>query len=130
MKNATLAQGNQVINLILQKEMPASQLQALIESGLLSDILDANVEHVDREKFREVIGLKKPGEKVRTHRFVIRNLSPSQELVEEEVEAELGDVNIVDWYIEDTTNYDDGFVVGGGMMPQRNITVVVKYTEK
>ena len=91
MKDATLAQGNQVLNLILQKGVPASQLQALIESGLLSDLLDANVENVDRKKFREVIGLEKSEKEVFTHRFLIRNLSVSYEIVESLVETELGD---------------------------------------
>lgn len=129
MKDATLAQGNQVLNLILQKETPASQLQALIESGLLSDVLDANVEAVDRKKFRAVIGLEEPEKEVLTHRFVIKNLSPSEELVEEVVEMELGDVDILNWYVEDTTHYE-GLVMGGGMMPQRNTTVIVEYARK
>lgn len=57
MKTATLAQGNQVMNLILQKQVPAQQLQQLLESGLISDLLDANVARVDRAEFRELIGL-------------------------------------------------------------------------
>jgi len=58
MKDATLAQGNQVLTLILQKKIDLDQLQAVISSGLFSDLLEANVEAVDRERFREVIGLK------------------------------------------------------------------------
>lgn len=57
MKKPTLAQANQVLNLIAQKQMPAEQLQNLLESGLLSDLLDGNVGEVDREKFRRVLGL-------------------------------------------------------------------------
>ena len=57
MKNVTLAQGNQVLNLILQKDVPCEQLQELLASGLLSDLLDANIQQVDRVKFREVLGL-------------------------------------------------------------------------
>ena len=57
MKNITLAQGNQVLNLILQKDVPCEQLQELLASGLLSDLLDANIQQVDRKKFREVLGL-------------------------------------------------------------------------
>ncbi len=57
MKMATLRQGNQVVNLILQKEVPAEQLQRLMESGLLADLLDANVEMTDRAKFLCVIGM-------------------------------------------------------------------------
>lgn len=58
MKVATLAQGNQVLSLILQKKMPAEQLQELIESGFLSDLLDANIEEVNRQEFRATVGLK------------------------------------------------------------------------
>ncbi len=129
MKDATLAQGNQVLNLILQKQTPASQLQALIESGFLSDILDANVESVDRKKLRIAIGLEKPEEEVFSHRLVIRNLSPTREIIEEKMEAEVGDVKVLDCYTEDTTHFK-GLVIGGGMMPQRNTTVVVRYTKK
>ena len=57
MKNVTLAQGNQVLNLILQKDVPREQIQDLLASGLLADLLDANVQQVDRKKFREVLGL-------------------------------------------------------------------------
>ncbi len=58
MKDATLAQGNQVTNLILQKQTPSEQLQKLLESGLLSDLLDANLEGgIDRNAFRRLIGL-------------------------------------------------------------------------
>lgn len=58
MDKATLKQANQVLNLISQKDPPSDQLQALFASGLLSDLLDANVDSVDRDKFRELIGLK------------------------------------------------------------------------
>ena len=57
MKNVTLKQWNQVLNLILHKDVPLEQLQDLLESGLLSDLLDANIQQVDRSKFREVLGL-------------------------------------------------------------------------
>ena len=58
MKDTTLAQGNGILNLILQKAVPAEQLQSLIESGILSDILDANVAEIDRKKLRKFLGLK------------------------------------------------------------------------
>jgi hypothetical protein len=59
MKDATLAQGNQMLNLILQKRTPSEQLQRLMGSGLFSDLLEANLENgVDRNAFRSVIGLK------------------------------------------------------------------------
>jgi len=57
MKNVTLKQGNQVLNLVLQKDVPREQLQELLASGLLADLLDANIQQVDRIKFREVLGL-------------------------------------------------------------------------
>ncbi|MEE8131502.1 MAG: hypothetical protein V3T98_00400 [Candidatus Paceibacterota bacterium] len=58
MKDVTLAQGNQVLNLILQKKIPTEQLQKLLASGLVSDLLDANLENgVDRNVFRRLIGL-------------------------------------------------------------------------
>ena len=56
MKTATLAQGNQVLNLILQKKMPAEHLQKILESGLLSDLLDGNIDEVNRAEFRRVLG--------------------------------------------------------------------------
>jgi len=59
MKNATLAQGNQMLNLILQKQTPSEQLQRLMESGLFSDLLEATLENdIDRNAFRSLIGLK------------------------------------------------------------------------
>ena len=58
MKDATLAQGNQVVNLILQKRVPAEKLQAIIESGLLSVLLDANIGKINRDEFRQICGLK------------------------------------------------------------------------
>ena len=59
MKDATLAQGNQMLNLILQKQTPSEQLQRLMGSGLFSDLLEANLENgIDRNAFRVLIGLK------------------------------------------------------------------------
>ena len=59
----TLAQGNQVLNLILQHHTPTSHMQRLLASGLLSDLLDSNVDAVDRNHFREVLGLRPLKEK-------------------------------------------------------------------
>lgn len=53
----TLAQGNQVLNLILQHHIPNHQMQKLLASGLLADLLDANVDIVDRDNFRDLLGL-------------------------------------------------------------------------
>jgi len=57
MKEATLGQGVKVLSLIEQKEIPREQLQKLIASGFLSDLLDANVDGIDRDVFRQSIGL-------------------------------------------------------------------------
>lgn len=57
MKKPTFAQANQVLNLIAQKQMPAEQLQKVFESGLLSDLLDGNIDEVDRMEFRRMMGL-------------------------------------------------------------------------
>ena len=56
--SATLKQANQFLNLISQKDKSSVELQALYASGLLSDLLDADVSQVDREKFRELLGIK------------------------------------------------------------------------
>ncbi len=58
MSDTTLSQGNEILNLILKKRVPASQIQALLESGLLSDILDANTEEIDRFEFLRFVGLR------------------------------------------------------------------------
>jgi hypothetical protein len=59
--DATLAQGNQMTNLILQKKTPAKNLQQLLASGLQSMLLDAcnesNIATVDPFAFRKVLGL-------------------------------------------------------------------------
>lgn len=57
MKDATLAQGNQVLNLILQKKKSAEELQELFTSGLLSDLLDADPKSVKRREFQRFLRL-------------------------------------------------------------------------
>ena len=60
MNDATLAQGNQVLNLILQQNVPVERLQNLLASGLLSDLLKAeSPEEIDRWEFQQLIGLCK-----------------------------------------------------------------------
>jgi len=54
---ATLSQGNHVLKIISEKNVPSSQLQKLIASGLLSDLLDGDVDAVDRNEFRKLLGL-------------------------------------------------------------------------
>lgn len=55
---ATLRQGNQVLNLILQLGVDSRSLQEAMESGLLSDLLQADCATIDRARFREVLGLQ------------------------------------------------------------------------
>ena len=51
----TLKEKKRVLNLI--SEIPNQQLQKLINSGLLADMLIANTDVVDKDKFRKIIGL-------------------------------------------------------------------------
>jgi len=57
MDKATLKQAYQALGLIAQKNPSAKQLQALYASGLLSDLLEADVAKVDRVAFRGVLKL-------------------------------------------------------------------------
>lgn len=57
MKDATLAQGNGVLNLILQKRTPASQIQTLFGNGLLAAVLDANLDSIDDEAMWQIMWL-------------------------------------------------------------------------
>lgn len=59
MNLTTLGQGAKVLELILQKETNSEQMQNLLESGLLADLLDANVGSINREDFRKLLGLGK-----------------------------------------------------------------------
>jgi len=54
MNNATLAQGNQILNLILQKKKTSDELQQLL-GGVLSDVLDANLSLVNRRELRRFL---------------------------------------------------------------------------
>jgi len=59
MKSATLEQGIKVLSLISQKGTPCEQLQKLLASGLLPDLLDANLDvEIDRQSFQEAIRRK------------------------------------------------------------------------
>lgn len=61
MKKATLGNGVKILQLISQKETPGDQVQRVVESGLLSDILDANLASVDRDMVRQALGLNPIG---------------------------------------------------------------------
>lgn len=55
---ATLRQGAHILTLIGQKADDKDELTALIETGLLSDLLEAsNVRSIDRNSFRKFLGL-------------------------------------------------------------------------
>lgn len=64
MNFASLAQGGQVLRLIHEQETTVEQLQDLIESGLLSDLLKADVKKVNRDDFRKLLGLTFPELKI------------------------------------------------------------------
>ncbi len=61
MKEATLGHGVKILQLIAQKGTPGDQVQNLVESGLFSDLLDANLASVDRDEVRQALGLKPLG---------------------------------------------------------------------
>lgn len=54
MKTATLAQAQQLLNLIAKKEVGTERVQALIESGILADLLDVPLEDVAKKKAEDV----------------------------------------------------------------------------
>jgi len=56
MKNATLAQWYEITGLILQLKVSCKQLQKIRDSGLLADLLTGNVDNVDRNAFRVMLG--------------------------------------------------------------------------
>lgn len=57
MKDATLKQARKVLEVVRQKEISREQFQKLLDSELLSELLDANVDLVDYNAFRQAIGL-------------------------------------------------------------------------
>ncbi|MEK7573908.1 MAG: hypothetical protein AAB514_00020, partial [Patescibacteria group bacterium] len=57
MKDATLKQAGKILD--LAKDVPCEQVQKVIASGLLSDLLNANIDMIDRVAFRRFVGLKK-----------------------------------------------------------------------
>lgn len=56
MKSATLGQAAKILSLF--SETSSEQVQAILASGLLTDLRDANIAGVDRNAFRQVVGLK------------------------------------------------------------------------
>ncbi|MBP9855953.1 MAG: hypothetical protein KBC48_01430 [Candidatus Pacebacteria bacterium] len=55
--SATLAQATQVLGLILEKKGNVKDLQDLLESGLLTDLLDSDPKHISRDAFRQILFL-------------------------------------------------------------------------
>ncbi len=61
MKKATLDQGMKILSLF--SGTPCEQVQELLERGLLADLRDGNLTGVNRDRFREFLGLM-PREKI------------------------------------------------------------------
>ncbi|MCC6290560.1 hypothetical protein IT398_00585 [Candidatus Nomurabacteria bacterium] len=57
MSKPTLDQAVRLLNLAQEKNISREQIQALFERGLLSDLLDGNMDKVNREQFRKILGL-------------------------------------------------------------------------
>lgn len=57
--DTTLSQARHFLNLIEDKDTSCEQLQAVYDSGLFSLLLEANIGQIDKQKFREVCGLKR-----------------------------------------------------------------------
>lgn len=55
MNDATLKQGNQILNLILQKKATSHSLQQLLASGVLSDILEMDTSHINRRELQRFL---------------------------------------------------------------------------
>ena len=55
--NASWQQAANLLTLVSNKGIHAEQIQKLYSSGLLSDLLDADVDEVNRDEFRKVLGL-------------------------------------------------------------------------
>ena len=55
--NATLRQAAKILSLF--NETSVEQVQAIIKSGFLADLRDGNIDGVNRDAFRQLIGLKR-----------------------------------------------------------------------
>lgn len=60
-EKTTFGQAMQALNLIQSKNKTLEELEHFFQSGLLSDILDADLPQIDRNDFREHIGLPRAG---------------------------------------------------------------------
>ena len=129
MKDPTLAQGNQVLSLILQKIQSSSQLQFLFASGILSDLLEVDARGVNRGNFRIFLGLDKPKKEKFMHRIAIRNLPAEDETIKEIVDKEIGNVKILNWELEDKINFL-GPIIGSDILYPQCLTILKVYYEK
>ena len=68
-------------------------------------------------------------DKVRKYRIVIHNLNADDETVTEIVREELGQVEIVDWFVERYVHYEAKIPPGFENMPQREIIVGIEYRD-
>jgi len=62
MKKATLAQRDKLWKVVQQERTPREQLQAVLASGLFSDLLNANFNQpINRTEFRRLLGISNKG---------------------------------------------------------------------
>lgn len=59
MEEATLRQAMKLLYLVEQQGIPLSQLQKILESGLFTDLLKAEISSIDRTAFQRCVGLRK-----------------------------------------------------------------------
>ncbi len=60
MDGPTLTQASQVLNLLVEKNVSTYQLEKLLDSQLLADLLEVNPRRIDRLEFRQLIELSNP----------------------------------------------------------------------
>lgn len=74
MKPATLKQAAKILSLF--EDTPGKQIQAILASGLLADVRDANVASVNRDEHRKVLGLMALSPATLTIQVMPRELKP------------------------------------------------------
>ena len=69
--------------------------------------------------------------KIREHRIVVHNIDPTEDVIYEMAEEELGRVKIVGWREENIVHYQGAVPCNGIFvnMPQRDVYILVKYRE-
>lgn len=71
MAKATLNQAHEVLKLIAQKEIDCEQLQTLLESGILSDLLGTPPQTIDRAAFRNALAPMPPIKSMDPYRVTV-----------------------------------------------------------